>query len=249
MKQKYFDKINQPYYLYFCFLTVPLALLMFYLLFTHQYSIVTLFSYIISYIIVYIYGTNIYFHRFWSHRQFKSNILLTKFFTTAGLFSLSGGPVHYTLVHRYHHYHSDTELDPHSPLKGRWFAFIGWLFQKNPSPIPLKIVKDFFHEENNWVLKIDAYKIYIVHSVVILTLLINPKITLGLLFAMFNALLIELSINAFLHNVKSKTAVNAHPIICWLTAGGTMHELHHNKSAVISKDDPGYFFVKLVTRV
>ena len=29
--------------------------------------------------------------------------------------------------HRYHHLHTDTPLDPHSPFEGFWFSHIGWL--------------------------------------------------------------------------------------------------------------------------
>lgn len=30
--------------------------------------------------------------------------------------------------HRYHHLHTDTPLDPHSPYEGFWWAHITWLF-------------------------------------------------------------------------------------------------------------------------
>lgn len=246
MKQKYFEKINQPYWIYFSSLIVPMILLISYLIFVYGITLTSIISFIVSYVIIYIYGTSLFYHRYWSHRQFHCHPWLVKFFTVAGLFGLNNGPVLYTLVHRYHHQHTDTDLDPHTPLKGRWFAFMGWLFQKNPPPLPLRLIKDLLHDDNAWVLKVDAYKIYIIHAGVLLSLLIDPKITIGLIFGMFSGLLIELLINAFAHNVKTKKAMNTHPIITWLTAGGTLHEHHHDKSAVCSKDDPGYYFVKLI---
>lgn len=29
--------------------------------------------------------------------------------------------------HRYHHNHTDTPLDPHSPYEGFWWSHMGWL--------------------------------------------------------------------------------------------------------------------------
>lgn len=29
--------------------------------------------------------------------------------------------------HRYHHLHTDTPLDPHSPYEGFWWSHMGWL--------------------------------------------------------------------------------------------------------------------------
>ena len=31
-------------------------------------------------------------------------------------------------THRYHHQHTDTERDPHSPVQGFWFSYVIWIF-------------------------------------------------------------------------------------------------------------------------
>lgn len=244
----YFDKIQQPYWIYFTTLTIPLFLLLVYLLWSTKVIPLTLYSYLIFYVVIYIYGTNIFFHRYWSHKQFICNNTILKFFTIAGLFSLSGGPIHYVLVHRFHHHHSDDDLDPHSPCHGRYHAFIGWIFKAHTLKIPLKIIRDLLADKNSWLLKIDAYKRQIIYTIVLITLVIDKNITVGLLLAMFTTLLIELSINAFLHDPKTKTALNSNILFCWLTAGGLMHKIHHDKSSVLTKEDPGYYFVKLICR-
>jgi stearoyl-CoA desaturase (delta-9 desaturase) len=39
----------------------------------------------------------------------------------------AGTPVQWAGNHRYHHAHTDTPLDPHSPLhRGFWYAHVGW---------------------------------------------------------------------------------------------------------------------------
>ena len=55
------------------------------------------------------------YHRFYSHRSFKATKLfeiLTVIFTIPAAI---GSPMAWAALHRYHHRHSDTEEDPHSP--------------------------------------------------------------------------------------------------------------------------------------
>ena len=36
--------------------------------------------------------------------------------------------------HRYHHLHTDTPLDPHSPYEGFWWSHMGWLLDNKVGP-------------------------------------------------------------------------------------------------------------------
>ena len=38
-----------------------------------------------------------------------------------------GDPLEWASSHRYHHLHTDTPLDPHSPYEGFWWSHFGWL--------------------------------------------------------------------------------------------------------------------------
>jgi fatty-acid desaturase len=38
-----------------------------------------------------------------------------------------GDPIEWVSSHRYHHLHTDTPLDPHSPYEGFWWSHMGWL--------------------------------------------------------------------------------------------------------------------------
>jgi hypothetical protein len=75
---------------------------------------------------------------------------------------------------------------------------------------------------------------------------VNPHICMGMMAAMFLTHLIELYINAFLHDPVKKIAIDVHPIIGWLTAGGLTHKLHHDQPGKPTKEDPGHFLVRLV---
>ena len=42
--------------------------------------------------------------------------------------TMQGDPIEWVSDHRYHHAHTDTPLDPHSPYDGYFWAHIGWLW-------------------------------------------------------------------------------------------------------------------------
>ncbi len=73
-------------------------------------------------------GIAVGYHRVFSHKThdlpaWKENIIL---FCAA--LAGQGSSITWTAIHRgYHHKHSDTEKDPHSPVAhGWWHAFFGW---------------------------------------------------------------------------------------------------------------------------
>jgi len=62
-----------------------------------------------------------------SHRSLKLPKWLERTLVTIGL--PAGTPVQWAGNHRYHHMHTDTALDPHSPIhRGFWYAHVGWYF-------------------------------------------------------------------------------------------------------------------------
>jgi fatty-acid desaturase len=70
-------------------------------------------------------GVNLGYHRFLSHRSLKMPRWLERTMVTVGL--PAGTPVQWAGNHRYHHMHTDTQLDPHSPVyRGFWYAHVGW---------------------------------------------------------------------------------------------------------------------------
>ena len=71
------------------------------------------------------------FHRYFSHKSFKTNRFFQ--FATAfiGCCQLQGGPIAWAAIHRHHHRESDQPQDLHSPAQGFYQAHYGWLL--NPS--------------------------------------------------------------------------------------------------------------------
>ena len=81
--------------------------------------------FIIAYYLLAGLGVNLGYHRLLSHRSLKLPKWLERTLVILGL--PAGTPVQWAGNHRYHHAHTDTPLDPHSPLhRGFWFAHVGW---------------------------------------------------------------------------------------------------------------------------
>ncbi|MFO0613906.1 MAG: acyl-CoA desaturase [Polyangiaceae bacterium] len=67
------------------------------------------------------------YHRYFSHRTYKTSRAFQFFLGLLGVMSTQKGPLWWGATHRHHHKHSDDELDPHSPArKGFLMAHMGW---------------------------------------------------------------------------------------------------------------------------
>lgn len=69
--------------------------------------------------------TSVFYHRGLCHDAVKLSPFLTKLVEHTGMLITGIDPKGWVCMHRLHHEHSDTELDPHSPVHGGfWYTFI-----------------------------------------------------------------------------------------------------------------------------
>jgi fatty-acid desaturase len=79
-------------------------------------------------------GVNLGYHRVLSHRSLRLPLWLERALVTLGL--PAGTPIQWAGNHRFHHRHSDTALDPHSPVhQGFWYAHVGWYLGSRSVPL------------------------------------------------------------------------------------------------------------------
>ena len=72
-----------------------------------------------------------FYHRYFSHRTFRTSRLLQFAFALVGASSVQRGPLWWAAHHRNHHRHSDTEQDQHSPVvHGFWRSHMGWFLTR-----------------------------------------------------------------------------------------------------------------------
>jgi stearoyl-CoA desaturase (delta-9 desaturase) len=70
-------------------------------------------------------------HRYFSHRSYKTSRLGQFLLAVVCQTAAQRGVVWWAAMHRAHHRHSDTVLDPHSPRhSGFWYSHVGWIFDR-----------------------------------------------------------------------------------------------------------------------
>jgi stearoyl-CoA desaturase (delta-9 desaturase) len=68
-----------------------------------------------------------FYHRYFSHKTFKTNRFWQLMFGILGATAAQRGPLWWAAHHRHHHQHSDDPEDLHSPHQnGFWWAHMGW---------------------------------------------------------------------------------------------------------------------------
>ena len=85
-----------------------------------------------------------FFHRYFSHRSFRTSRATQFVFAVLGNTAVQRGALWWAAVHRHHHQHADHEEDVHSPtLRGFWWSHIGWMTSARNFPTDYDKVKDF----------------------------------------------------------------------------------------------------------
>ena len=84
------------------------------------------------------------YHRYFSHRSFKTSRLVQFGLAWLAQLSLQKGVLWWASHHRHHHKHSDTALDVHSPVRrGFWWSHVGWILAKRYDSTNYDSIKDF----------------------------------------------------------------------------------------------------------
>jgi stearoyl-CoA desaturase (delta-9 desaturase) len=84
-----------------------------------------------------------FYHRYFSHRTFKTSRFMQFIFAAWGNTSVQRGALWWAAVHRHHHRHSDTEEDVHSArIKGFLWSHIGWMTSSRNFPTDYRVVRD-----------------------------------------------------------------------------------------------------------
>jgi len=93
--------------------------------------------------IVRMFAITAFYHRYFSHRTFRTSRAGQFAMAVLGNTSMQRGPLWWASVHRHHHQHADDEEDVHSPgIQGFWWAHIGWLTSRRNFPTDYSKVKD-----------------------------------------------------------------------------------------------------------
>jgi stearoyl-CoA desaturase (delta-9 desaturase) len=85
-----------------------------------------------------------FYHRYFSHRAFKTSRAAQFLFALLGASAVQRGPLWWAAHHRQHHAHSDRQDDPHSPgLRGFLWAHTGWFLATCNFSTRQDLIRDF----------------------------------------------------------------------------------------------------------
>ena len=98
------------------------------------------------------------YHRYFSHRAFKTNRAFQFVLAFGGSAAAQKGVLWWASHHRAHHRYTETEKDPHTPLKGLYQSHIGWIVTERWSPTDYDAVSDLarfpelrFLNRHDWI--------------------------------------------------------------------------------------------------
>ncbi len=84
-----------------------------------------------------------FYHRYFSHRAFRTSRGMQLLFAIAGAAAVQRGPLWWASHHRHHHANSDNVSDQHSPAQhGFFWSHIGWFLSRANFPTRGEWVRD-----------------------------------------------------------------------------------------------------------
>ena len=94
--------------------------------------------------LLHMFAITAFYHRYFSHRAFKTSRWFQFLMALAATSSAQRGPLWWAAHHRLHHKHSDTHADAHSPrLRGLLMSHVGWFMTKGAYQTPERYVRDW----------------------------------------------------------------------------------------------------------
>jgi stearoyl-CoA desaturase (Delta-9 desaturase) len=98
---------------------------------------------VVSYV-VRMFGVTAGYHRYFSHRAFKTNRVFQFLLAVLAQLSAQKGVLWWAAHHRHHHRSSDQEDDIHSPVRrGFWYSHVGWILSKKWEQTNENAIRDF----------------------------------------------------------------------------------------------------------
>jgi fatty-acid desaturase len=224
-------------YRYLFFTSLPLHLLLISMFWLTDINFLNLFYFLCGYVLIGGIGVNIGLHRWASHKSIDIKKYIEPAVVYFSIVSCQGHPLWWAAMHRgYHHRNSDKEGDPHTPTKGLWHAFHGWIIDHDPSSVNFKYVLDLMR---NNLLKntVNFYEIIIISTWIIVGYISVDVLLWGLILPAVLFLHLEGLVNSLCHgktgyrNFDTDDCSTNNPILGYLNWGNGWHNNHHYRAS------------------
>ena len=94
--------------------------------------------------VVRMFAITAFYHRYFSHRAFRTSRTMQFLFALAGATATQRGPLWWASHHRHHHLHADDEEDAHSPQRhGFLWAHAVWFLSRRNFATRAELIGDF----------------------------------------------------------------------------------------------------------
>jgi stearoyl-CoA desaturase (delta-9 desaturase) len=84
-----------------------------------------------------------FYHRYFSHKAYRVSRPVQFLMSAAGATAVQRGALWWAAHHRFHHAHSDEDVDSHSPRHGFWWSHMFWFLTKSGSHTRERLIPDF----------------------------------------------------------------------------------------------------------
>ncbi len=180
-----------------------------------------------------IFGVTGGYHRYFSHRTYRTGRVFQFVLAWLAQSSLQKGVLWWAAHHRQHHKASDTPADPHSfRNRGLWWSHVGWILSRDTEDTDLAAVKDLArYPELRWL-----SKYHVVPGVVMAVGLWLVGSWHALIWGFFVSTVLTwhgtFTINSLSHWWGSRRYATSddsknNPILALLTMGEGWHNNHH----------------------
>lgn len=216
-------------------LLLPMHVLGVYALF--HISSTALWTLLAGYFLISGLGVAVAYHRYYSHKAFKTSKFWRVVMTYFGVLSCQGSPLFWASVHKsIHHPHSDTPKDLHSPTNGIFRSYIGWILFLVPKNVKLRGISDLIRDPVCMWFHKHYYQV--VWASWLVLGLIDVNVLLGVALAQLYAFHQENIVDVICHlkplgyrNYETRdNSVNIWPL-GYLFWGQAWHNNHHGKPA------------------
>jgi stearoyl-CoA desaturase (Delta-9 desaturase) len=176
------------------------------------------------------------YHRYFSHRSYRTGRVVQFLLAFIGTCSLQQGPLWWAAHHRAHHRYSDTGNDIHSPQKGFWWSHVGWFLSDKYNETDMDAVKDLAaFPELRLLNNHDALGAFLLGG---LTFAVGGWSGLVVGFFASTVLLwhATFTINSLSHTVGTRRYATSdtsrnNPVLALITFGEGWHNNHHHYQA------------------
>lgn len=195
-------------------------------------------------------GMTVFYHRYWSHKSFKTWPIVEVLGTLLGALSGRGSALSWVTVHRLHHRHSDTDTDPHWSDRDGWKIFFPFMLEYNSQKLSPFMIKDILSSKINMFIH-ENYRLILLVYILLLSMI---GLDVLLYFWIFPAAMTAWALNTFVYLSHKNNLPTNNWFVSLILWGEGWHVLHHDRPGnSILQDrwyriDPAGYLIKLLEK-